>query len=142
LSITQDPRSTSPIAAIKNLRAVRTRNISDGTSKTLLIGEYATNSTIGRSSFWAKTWFGMNAGSIIENGGSSVLDADFDLCVANSPSKNPQPCRRTFASLHGGGAAINLTFADSSTRSVSLDADLKTLGAAATMAGGENLTLP
>jgi hypothetical protein len=142
LSITQDPRSTSPVAAIKSLRPVKIRNISDGTSKTLLIGEYATNSTIGRSAFWAKTWFGMNAGSIIENGGISVLDPDFDVCVANSPSKNPQPCRRTFASLHGGGSAINLTFADSSTRSVSLDADLRMLGAAATMAGGEKFNLP
>lgn len=142
LSLTQDPKSTSPVAAIKSLRAVKTRNIIDGTSKTMLIGEYATNSTIGRSAFWAKTWFGMNAGSIIENGGSSILDADFDQCLKTSPSNNPQPCRRTFASLHGGGAAINITFADSSTRSISLDADLKALGAAATMGGGENISLP
>jgi prepilin-type N-terminal cleavage/methylation domain-containing protein len=142
LSLTQDPKSKTPVAAIKSLRAVKTRNIIDGTSKTMLIGEYATNSTIGRSAFWGKTWFGMNAGSIIENGGSSILDADFDLCTANAPAKNVQPCRRTFASLHGGGAAINFTFADSSTRSVSLDADLKTLGAAATMAGGEAIGPP
>ena len=142
LSLTQDPKSKTPVAAIKSFRAVKTRNISDGTSKTLLIGEYATNSTIGRSAYWGKTWFGMNAASIIENGGASILDADFDACVNAAPSKNPQPCRRTFASLHGAGAAINFTFADSSTRSVSLDADLKTLGAAATMAGGESLSLP
>jgi prepilin-type N-terminal cleavage/methylation domain-containing protein len=142
LSLTTDPRSTSPVAAIKFMRPVRTRQISDGTSKTMLIGEYATNSTIGRSAFWAKTWFGMNAGSIIPNGGLSILDPDFDVCVANAPSKNVQPCRRTFASLHGGGAVINFTFADSSTRSVSLDSDLVPLGAAATMAGGENVSLP
>ena len=142
LSLTVDPKSTSAATPIKGFRAVKNRNIIDGTSKTMLIGEYATNSTIGRSAFWAKTWFGMNAGSIIENGGFSILDADFDQCLKTSPANNPQPCRRTFASLHGGGAVINLTFADSSTRSVSLDADLKALGAAATMAGSENIPLP
>jgi hypothetical protein len=108
----------------------------------MLVGEYATNSTIGRSAYWGKTWYGMNVASVIENGGASILDADFDACVNAAPSKNAQPCRRTFASLHGAGAVINFTFADSSTRSVSMDADLKALGAAATMAGSENINLP
>lgn len=131
---------------------LRWRQVTDGASKTLLIGEYTTVSTLDRSAFWANSYYGMNLGSIllraacIANPNCSIdeaafsLDPDYDLCSAKLGSGTP--CNRTFAGLHGGGGSINFVLCDGSVQSFSVEMNLHILAAMATTAGAETNVSP
>jgi len=49
---------TPPEPFFSGLKAERLNQITDGTSKTFLIGEYATISDPARTVFWASSWYG------------------------------------------------------------------------------------
>ncbi len=141
LTVTPAPGYTH--AEVGKLKPARFRNITDGTSKTIVIGEYSAFTKIERTVFWAKSYFGQNMGSIMMDTTSEVLSPDYQLCFnAYGDTKGPSPCKRTITSLHGGGNLVQFAFADGSTRGVTLDTDIAVLGAAATMAGGETTTPP
>jgi prepilin-type N-terminal cleavage/methylation domain-containing protein len=139
LSVVADPLNTSNKDAINRLKPVKVSQISDGTSKTFLIGEYGTVTRESRTVFWGSSYFGLNLGSVTPNAGAVSLDGDYDRCVANV--SDSAPCKRTFASVHGGGI-LQFTFADSSTRSVTPDIDIQVISDAATMQGNETTVLP
>ena len=127
---------------------LRMKQILDGTSKTLLIGEYTTISVLGRASFWANSFYGMNLGSIAlpvdckTNPACDTsltgpsLDPDFDVC--DKAMGNRAACSRTFAGLHGGGSAINFAYCDGSVQRITTDINMKVLAGMATVAGGES----
>lgn len=128
---------------LNKLKPARFKNIIDGTSKTMVLGEYSAYTKVERSVFWAKTYYGQNMGSIVMDTTSVVRSADYAACfAAYGDNQGPSPCKRTVTSLHGGGELVQFAFADGSTRSVSMDTEVAILGAAATMAGGEIATLP
>ena len=130
-----------------NRSALRWRQIVDGASKTLLIGEYTTISTLSRSAFWANSYYGMNLGSIVLPGAcianpncsignaSFSLDPDYDLCSEKLGSGTP--CNRVFAGLHGGGGSINFVMCDGSVQTFSIEMDMHVLAGMATTAGAE-----
>jgi prepilin-type N-terminal cleavage/methylation domain-containing protein len=143
-------------------RPVAVKQISDGTSKTVLIGEYTTISQpalgLSRSAFWANSVFGLNLAGIAlpntaacrgdplhcnANGTTITLDPDYDKCATIAPGSGfPQPCRRTFSGLHGGGVITNFALCDGSNRGFSNNGDIRILGALCTVAGGESIQLP
>src|SRR5262245_490894 len=111
--------------------------ISDGTSNTIAIGEYATSTTIGRTNFWAYEFTGYQMGGITIPPESRQLMNSFDACTAACPNcvDGNQPCKRGFASFHTG--VINWAFADGSVRSLSTNIDMILLAAMATIDNGE-----
>lgn len=123
-------------------RAERMATIIDGTSNTLLVGEYATRVKGGatdvtnrRRSFWAYAYTSYNE-SCITIGQSRTLIADWDKCVALPPGGSNQ-CKRAWGSFHSGGI-LNFAFADASVRSISLNVDVNfVLPAMGSIAGGE-----
>jgi prepilin-type N-terminal cleavage/methylation domain-containing protein len=143
-------------------RPVAVKQISDGTSKTLLIGEYTTTTQpsagLSRSAFWANSDFGLNLAGIAlpntsqcrgdplhcnANATTITLDPDFNKCATITPGSNfPQPCRRAFSGLHGGGVITNFALCDGSNRGFSNNGDIRILGALCTIAGGESIQLP
>lgn len=149
---------------------VKVKQIVDGTSKTLLIGEYTTitqptsgTPPLSRSAFWANSVFGLNLGEINLPGDLSVnpppicatnplgcnasataitLDPDYLRCANGTDPAFPQPCRRTFTGMHSSGTVINFVLCDGSTRGFANTGDIRILGAMATVNGGESIQVP
>jgi prepilin-type N-terminal cleavage/methylation domain-containing protein/prepilin-type processing-associated H-X9-DG protein len=141
-------------AAAISKSPLKLSQISDGTSKTFLIGEYVTISQLLRSAYWGYTFYGMNLGTITwplpcyPNTTNSAcrsqiglfnaqLDPDFDKCSANSNVTNT--CYHTFSGIHPGGA-INFAACDGSVRRVVDTIDLFVLGNLVTASGGDSPT--
>jgi len=140
---------------------VKMRQFTDGTSKTFLIGEYTTISQPvagkSRSAFWANSVFGLDLAEITlpntaacrgdplhcnASATTITLDPDYDRCVNGTYPAFPQPCKRTFTGLHGGGVITNYVLCDGSTRGFSNSGDIRILSALCTIAGGESVQLP
>lgn len=120
-------------------------NCTDGTSNTLMVGEYTTRTTTNRGTFWAYTYASYNQSSV---GPESRLygmpfgrnNTDKEGCWASPGSYGEQPCKRAFNSEHPGGS--NWTLGDGSVKFVSKNVDINLLQNMATMAGGEAQVLP
>jgi prepilin-type N-terminal cleavage/methylation domain-containing protein/prepilin-type processing-associated H-X9-DG protein len=118
-------------------------SITDGTSNTIMVGEYATITTLGRGPYWAYEFTGYIMGDVYNPPQSRALIANFDKCSDNSlwpGTSGNQPCKRAFASFHSG--VINFAFADGSVHALSTNIDLVNLGYLATVAGGEVAVTP
>jgi prepilin-type processing-associated H-X9-DG protein len=138
------------VAAQLNKEAIRISQITDGTSKTLLIGEFVTISGLTRSAFWANSFYGMNMGTVTlplacypgTNAACSSqaaqfgaqFDPDYDKCTAHPVVKNT--CYHTFASIHPGGI-MNFAHCDGSVQTIANTIDMFVIGNMATVAGGE-----
>ncbi len=112
----------------------------DGLSNTLMVGEYTSNSTTTRATFWAYTYASYNQSSV---GAESRLygkpygtsGTDTKGCWGTPGLYGDQPCKRAFNSNHTGGA--NWVLGDGSVRFISTSVDVNLLQNMATMAGGE-----
>ena len=111
-------------------------SISDGTSNTLMVGEYVTKTHQSRRTFWAYSYTSYNQSSITI-GQTRTLLPDFDECVRIGGLGGSNVCKRGWGSLHGGGR-INFVLVDGSVRGISTSVDVNfVLPSMATIAGGE-----
>jgi prepilin-type N-terminal cleavage/methylation domain-containing protein len=157
----------SPTCVMATLSSspVKLKQITDGTSKTLLIGEYTTITQpsdgpppLTRTVLWADSLYGYNVGNISlplacktnpttcnVSGTSVTLDPDYNKCFSTTTPINltttGSACKRTFAGVHAGGA-INFVLCDGSTRTFSTIMDMRILASFATIAGAESYELP
>lgn len=128
--------------------ALKLSQIKDGTSKTLLIGEYVTTSQLLRATYWGYTFYGMNLGTITlpincykdpnctnANDMAAQFDPDFDKCTTNTAVQ--YTCYHAFSGIHAGGT-MNFCYCDGSVQTISGDVDLKVFAAAATTSGDES----
>lgn len=116
------------------LQTERLTDIIDGTSNTLMVGEYATRTSPRRATFWAYTYTSYSQSSAVPQ--SRTLMNDYDACVALGDSN---PCKRGWGSFHTG--VINFVWCDGSVRPVRTSIDMNLFVALATIAGGEVVTL-
>ncbi|MCA8991984.1 MAG: DUF1559 domain-containing protein [Planctomycetaceae bacterium] len=110
------------------------RDIIDGTSTTLMIGEYSTKTRPRRGTFWAYTYTSYSLSSV-HNNQSRTLISDYDRCVAIGGPGGSNSCKRAFGSFHVGG--IQFLMADGAVRFISENIDLNTLGGLGTIQNGE-----
>jgi prepilin-type processing-associated H-X9-DG protein len=112
----------------------RLDGITDGTSNTLLVGERATRTYLGRSTFWAYS-YAYNQSSAYPVG--VALNGDFDACAAavTTLPGGVNICRRGWGSFHPG--VLNFVMCDGSVRPISPNIDLTLWVNLATIAGGE-----
>ena len=111
-------------------------SIADGTSNTLMVGEYVTKTHQSRRTFWAYSYTSYNQSSITI-GQTRTLLPDFDECVRIGGLGGSNVCKRGWGSLHGGGR-INFVLVDGSVRGISPNVDVNfVLPSMATVAGGE-----
>src|SRR5262249_17332459 len=117
----------------------RIAEILDGTSNTLLIGEYHTKTQPGRRTFWAYAYtsYSMSDVTIAQ---SRTLIPDYVLCSQTPPTTNKDnQCKRSWGSFHTGGI-INFALADGSVRGISTNIDVvSVLPALGSIAGGETV---
>jgi prepilin-type N-terminal cleavage/methylation domain-containing protein len=122
----------------------RIANITDGTSNTLMVGEYYTGpkSTPSRTTFWAYTYTSFNQSEVVLPPQSRQLFADYDRCVNSCPTcvGTSNPCKRGWGSHHP--QTINFVMADGSTRSISTNVDMIQFAAMGTIENGETLVAP
>ena len=111
----------------------RLTSVSDGTSNTLMLGEYTSKTVTSRATFWAYTYASYNQSSI--GAESRLLGMDYAKCAATPGLYGDQMCKRSINSQHTNGA--NFGLADGSVRYVSYSVALNLLQNMATMAGGE-----
>lgn len=112
----------------------------DGLSNTLMLGEYTSETTRTRATFWAYTYASYNQSSV---GAESRLygkpygasSTDTKGCWGTPGLYGDQPCKRAFNSYHTGGG--NWLVGDGSVRFISANVDINALQNMATMAGGE-----
>jgi hypothetical protein len=112
---------------------VKIKQVTDGMSKTLLIGESAGRTPHRRGTFWAYSYGSQNKSEVYTES-RSLLD-DYDECFALG-SDSGNACKRAWVSKHPGG--FHFSLCDGSVGFVSADIDIYVLAAMASIAGGED----
>jgi prepilin-type N-terminal cleavage/methylation domain-containing protein len=114
--------------------------ITDGTSNTLMVGEYTTRTHETRTTFWARSYTSYSMSSAVP-GQSRCLIGDYDRCDALGGTGGINPCKRAWGSQHTG--VINFAHCDGSVRTVRITIDVNTtFPAMSTIAGGEVINDP
>jgi len=127
----------------RKLDSVRIKDVSDGTTNTLFIGEYHTPTrpwtSAGsgvekdsvRRTLWAYAYTSYNQSSAVPE--SRTMLPDFAACQYLIGGANQSNCKRAWGSLHAGNI-IQFAYGDGSVTQVSQDIDLSLFGELATIA--------
>jgi prepilin-type N-terminal cleavage/methylation domain-containing protein len=111
-------------------------SITDGTSNTVIISEWATRTNNRRRTFWAYAYTSYNQSSAVLQ--SRTLLPDYTQCVALGSDSNP--CKRAWGSFHTNG--MNAALGDGSIRFIPQSIDINIWGEMATIGNGEVARLP
>jgi prepilin-type N-terminal cleavage/methylation domain-containing protein len=121
-------------ASVYDMRQESFKDITDGASKTLLIGE-STNRYNRRRTFWAFTFGTFILSQTIPY--APTLWGDYERCVALPDYGTAyRSCKGAWGSNHTGG--MNAQLCDGSGQFISFDIDLQVFAAMGSIAGGEN----
>lgn len=118
----------------KGLRPEGMNSMLDGSSSTLMLGEYHTRTTVRRGTFWAYSYTSYNS-SDISIGQPRTLIPDYSRCVSIGGAGGSNACKRGWGSFHVGG--IHFALCDGSVRFISININMNTLASMATVQGNE-----
>jgi prepilin-type N-terminal cleavage/methylation domain-containing protein len=127
----------------RNHGVERLADVVDGTSNTLLVGEYHTKTVNRRRRFWGYAYSGYNQSGIHLGSPTDFGIPDYDLCDNAPPAgagAHNNDCKRAFASFHPGG--VQFALCDASVRFVPKTIDFNILAGSATIQRGESVQLP
>jgi prepilin-type N-terminal cleavage/methylation domain-containing protein len=119
------------------------KHVTDGTSKTLLVGESTTIDDPSRRTFWAYTYAQYVMSQTVDQ--PRVLSGEYNKCPLDggavfSPTygSSGRVCKRAWWSLHPGG--MNTVMVDGSGNFLSFDIDMKYFASIGSIAGGDSET--
>jgi prepilin-type N-terminal cleavage/methylation domain-containing protein len=119
-----------PVLPAERLNVETFATISDGLSNTIVIGEYATTTTVTRRPAWGHAYAPQIAGTAYND--STTLIGNYDRCKVAYEDK----CKYAFGSQHPQGT-INFVNCDGSVRVITTSINLVYYTGLATIAGGE-----
>ena len=131
-------RGVMHVVGVSGLKTERVKNIIDGTSKTLAIGEMATVTHERRRTFWAYSYAGYNTSAATTQ--SRTLLVDYDRCVQVGGPGGQDPCERGWGGFHNG--VLLFALCDGSVRNVNISIDMNVFVKIATIAGEELAQVP
>lgn len=114
------------------------RDIQDGSSHSLFVGESTTCTNLGWRTLWAYAYAHYSLSAITPQ--NRILLGDYDQCVADSGVGKSGPCRRGWGGNHPGG--LNFLMCDGAVHLVDQAVDMNLLAELATIDGGETVQLP
>lgn len=120
-----------PVLPSAGLYTEKLVSIMDGLSNTIIVGEYATTTTVTRRAAWAHGYAPQVGGTAYAD--SATLLGSYDRCKAATYEDR---CKFAFGSLHEQGI-LNFLNADGSVRSMSTSIKLSYYTSLATIAGSE-----
>jgi len=131
---------SAPPNAVYNKQGLGVENIAtitDGTSNTIAVGEFTTNTNNNRRVFWAYGYTSYDIGTIVPE--TLIFNNDFNKCTLSTLALTGgyagDMCKRAFGSNHPGG--LNFLFADGSVHFLKQTINRRTLLSLATITGGE-----
>ncbi len=107
--------------------------ITDGTSKTLMVGENTNTTEPRRRSFWAYTWGGYAMSQAWNS--PEMFTEDYLACAARNPDPKTRMCHSRWYSFHPG--TKNFARCDGSVSGIKDDIDLAVFGGLCSIAGEE-----
>jgi len=130
----------TPLSGPWSLKApVALREVTDGTTSTVLLGEKAhiglLPESTRRRTFWAYTYTSYQRSLTFLQTRSII--SDYDRCLAIGGPFDDNPCKRSWGSLHPAGFSVAMC--DGSVSFISEAIDIFLFGAMSTVAGGEVL---
>jgi prepilin-type N-terminal cleavage/methylation domain-containing protein len=121
------------------LAPTKLRELEDGSSKTLLVGEQTSKgssaSSIRRRTFWAYTYTSYNKSEVVPQ--TRTMLSDYQRCVDIGGPGTDNPCKRAWGTAHVAG--IQFAFCDGSVHNVTVEIDMELFAALASV-GGPDLT--
>jgi prepilin-type processing-associated H-X9-DG protein len=130
-SMVPSSRGMLTVVGVGNIGPVKVASVTDGTSSTLAVGEYATKTPAVSEAMWAGSWGYMSLGSAGPSQGVRGIP-DYNICLTYIAANR---CNRAFASLHPG--AMNFLLADGHVKTITPYVDASVYQALATIQGGE-----
>ena len=130
-------RGPTGVAGLK-LGTESIRDIRDGTSSTLMIGERSVVVPHNRRTVWAYSYGQYNKSAAYAQ--TRTLLLDYDQCVEIGGPGGANPCKRGFSSYHPQG--MHFLFCDGSVHAFSMKIDMTLFVEMATIAGKEVVTPP
>jgi prepilin-type N-terminal cleavage/methylation domain-containing protein len=135
-------KTTPAGSADRKLKPISTKNIPDGTSNTLLIGEYHTqtnpnnNTATSRRTLWCYAYTSYNQSSGIRR--AWTIHTDYNACVPLDGGQHN--CKRSWGALHSGGM-MRFARCDGSVVAISPDVDINLFASLTTTQGEEQLAI-
>lgn len=123
------------IVSTNGLSTNRLGDITDGTSNTLMVGEYHTITRPRRGTFWAYSYTSYSNSAVCWNCSNRTLLSDYDKCLSIGGIGGANACKRGWGSLHVG--ILDYLMGDGAVRGISENINIELLGDLATKSGGE-----
>ena len=130
-SMQPESRGILSVAGVGGVGNASISQITDGTSNTFLVGEYATSNVANSRAFWSASWAYMALGSAGPSQGVRGI-TDYTMCTKYVAANR---CNRAFASFHPN--VMNFVMGDGSARTIKRYIDTVVYQGLATMKGGE-----
>ncbi|MFM7206137.1 MAG: DUF1559 domain-containing protein [Planctomycetaceae bacterium] len=130
--------STNPGDGNRKLQPVKLRQVTDGASRTLMVGEFHTSSYQSRRTFWSYAYTSYNQSSAFPE--SRTLLPDYLRCQQIGGG-GVDTCKRGWGSLHANGTLV-FARGDGSVRLIEPEIDMTVFCSGASIQGGEAVSLP